>query len=192
MTALKQNGVRTPFCYNQVGQLVKDKDRTYLWSANGKATQIEHSNGNKALFSYNAKREKIKRIDMGQRNRVTYYAPNYQRIEDDRSVTIHRYMINEHVMVEKTRECEHNKRSYTYRDQLGSVVAISDDTGEVSKVFHYDAWGKQKPSADWVRQNTYDSNYEGYTGHENIDGVGLVHMGDVLMPNMGSLLLILL
>jgi RHS repeat-associated protein len=70
---------------------------------------------------------------------------------------------------------------YLHKDQLGSVLRITDSSGRLAARFWYDPWGKragsaldapeQKPgsklSSSWAR---------GFTGHEHLDRDGLIHM----------------
>ncbi|QDQ26011.1 hypothetical protein FNU76_06395 [Chitinimonas arctica] len=65
---------------------------------------------------------------------------------------------------------------WTHEDRLGSVVAISDQTGALKERLSYDAWGKRRNlngsanNVDGVIDN------KGFTGHEMLDGLDLVHM----------------
>ncbi|QDQ25033.1 hypothetical protein FNU76_00965 [Chitinimonas arctica] len=65
---------------------------------------------------------------------------------------------------------------WIHEDRLGSVVAISDQTGALKERLSYDAWGKRRNlngsanNVDGVIDN------KGFTGHEMLDGLDLVHM----------------
>ena len=71
---------------------------------------------------------------------------------------------------------------YMLRDHLGSTDVVTDATGAVTDRFSFDAWGKRRdvtwaaflnvPAALW--QNGRIT--RGYTGHEQLDPIGLVHM----------------
>lgn len=83
---------------------------------------------------------------------------------------------------------------WIHRDRLGSVVAISEQDGSVPDLqkFEYDAWGKRRSTTD--HNDTSDAldggiDREGYTGHEMLDGVDLVHMnGRVYDPALARFL----
>lgn len=72
---------------------------------------------------------------------------------------------------------------YWHTDQLGSVVAITDQTGAVLRRYSYDPFGKRRQP-----EGTYDPTFtlvsaqgvtdtdRGFTGHEHLDDVGIVHM----------------
>lgn len=67
---------------------------------------------------------------------------------------------------------------FLHRDYLGSIVAISDITGKVVEKRLFDAWGETIKIVDG--QGTILTNFavldRGYTGHEHLQSVGLVHM----------------
>jgi RHS repeat-associated protein len=65
---------------------------------------------------------------------------------------------------------------YLAKDNLGSVVAVTDDKGSVIQSYAYDVVGKRTVTST-------ASNYSGiltdlgYTGHIQIDSINLIHMG---------------
>jgi RHS repeat-associated protein len=73
------------------------------------------------------------------------------------------------------------KTWYLHKDQLGSVLKITDENARLAAAYWYDPWGKrtaaindsssagpgQKLGVSWVR---------GFTGHEHLERFGLVHM----------------
>jgi RHS repeat-associated protein len=78
------------------------------------------------------------------------------------------------------------KLEYWHKDQLGSLVATTDHAGAVTDRHAYDPFGKRRyttgtydPFGNLVVDWTTDSNKgtdRGYTGHEHLDELGLVHM----------------
>jgi RHS repeat-associated protein len=79
---------------------------------------------------------------------------------------------------------------YLHQDELGSVQAISDESGHVSETLSFDAWGQRRDATTWLPGMTVDSETSrGFTGHEQLDEVGLVHMnGRVYDPQIGRFL----
>ncbi|WHI49944.1 RHS repeat-associated core domain-containing protein [Microbulbifer sp. MLAF003] len=96
---------------------------------------------------------------------------------------------------------------YLHKDLQGSLDVITDSTGQVAKdaagnklVYSFDAWGKRRNALSWeqiagVPENTVStlnvgifnhlSSNRGYTGHEMLDEVGLIHMnGRVYDPTL--------
>jgi RHS repeat-associated protein len=77
---------------------------------------------------------------------------------------------------------------------LGSIRAFTDETGSVVERNNFDAWGERRqpagaddplyPALSLTSQVT-----RGYTGHEQLDTVGLVHMnGRIYDPVIGKMM----
>jgi len=65
---------------------------------------------------------------------------------------------------------------YFHKDHLGSIAVITDETGAVLERLSYDAWGRRRnadgsddPSGSITSQTS-----RGFTGHEELDSVGLL------------------
>ncbi|MGH1469870.1 MAG: RHS repeat-associated core domain-containing protein [Cellvibrionaceae bacterium] len=81
---------------------------------------------------------------------------------------------------------------FTHTDHLGSINAVTDESGELVHAKAFDpyggyrdvAWTTLVPPPSWVEQATHTS--RGFTGHEQLDDVGLIHMnGRVYDPTLG-------
>jgi RHS repeat-associated protein len=90
---------------------------------------------------------------------------------------------------------------YLHTDHLGSVSSITDETGAEVAAFSFDAWGKRRAptlasliaqiGSPWANMTAWQKGNltlaasvfgsaltnRGFTGHEQLDAVGLVHMG---------------
>ncbi len=81
---------------------------------------------------------------------------------------------------------------YTYTDQLGSIVKVTDDVGTVVAEQNFDSWGRKRNPADWTYTSipsTPDWLYRGYTGHEMLPQFGLINMnGRMYDPLLGRML----
>ncbi len=67
---------------------------------------------------------------------------------------------------------------YLHRDYLGSIAAITDGNGQIKEKRHFDAWGNPAKIQDGNGNNLSSFNIldRGYTGHEHLLSVQLVHM----------------
>ncbi|GAA4762835.1 MULTISPECIES: RHS repeat-associated core domain-containing protein [Flavobacterium] len=76
---------------------------------------------------------------------------------------------------------------YLHRDYLGTIVAITNDLAEVVEKRSFDAWGEIASIKD---KNNNELEFltildRGYTGHEHLQSVGLVHMnGRIYDPKL--------
>src|SRR5690606_32519949 len=84
-----------------------------------------------------------------------------------------------------------DKLEYLHRDHLGSVEVITSETGAAVAYMSFDPWGQQR-DPDWSEPGgnlAAAPGNLGYTGHESITEVGLIHMnGRVYDPVLGKFL----
>lgn len=88
------------------------------------------------------------------------------------------------------------KVEYWHKDHLGSLIATTNHAGTVTARYSYDPFGKRRSTHgnydamgtivyDWV-PNTNRGTDRGYTGHEHLDDLGLIHMnGRIFDPTLG-------
>ncbi len=94
------------------------------------------------------------------------------------------------------RNAEHNGSNvteqylYLHRDYLGSILAITDTNGNFKEKRHFDAWGNIVKWTDGSNNNISKGFASGgildrgYTGHEHLFGLNLVHMNGRLYDPM--------
>ena len=73
---------------------------------------------------------------------------------------------------------EVQKLYYLHRDYLGSIVMLTDEEGNIAERRHFDPWGQVLKVEDGAG-NTLDKLTlldRGFTGHEHLQTVGLIHM----------------
>ncbi|MDV3661060.1 hypothetical protein CMU70_11380 [Elizabethkingia anophelis] len=58
---------------------------------------------------------------------------------------------------------------FLHKDYLGSILAISDEDGNLLEEAHFDAWGRLATGGTNLLNR-------GYTSHEHFDDVGIIHM----------------
>ncbi len=64
---------------------------------------------------------------------------------------------------------------YLHRDHLGSVQTVTDEAGQLVDELSFGPWGRRR-SPGWKERASDGGSLRGFTGHEQLDGVGLVHM----------------
>lgn len=67
---------------------------------------------------------------------------------------------------------------YLHRDYQGTILAITNDSGAIVEKRHFDAWGEITKIQDGAGNNLARLTVtdRGYTGHEHLQSVGLIHM----------------
>ena len=91
------------------------------------------------------------------------------------------------VAVYEKRSDNQNTFKYWHKDHLGSLHAVTSQSGFLDEELSYDAWGKRR-NTDWTPTDDTPSVFydRGFTGHEHIDLFGLVNMnGRVYDPVLG-------
>ena len=82
--------------------------------------------------------------------------------------------------------------NYFHQDAQGSTVAVSDSNGQIQERMAYDPWGDRRNVTGPSDPNNLiaaEKTDRGYTQHEMLDEVGLVHMnGRIYDPTLGRML----
>ena len=67
---------------------------------------------------------------------------------------------------------------YGYKDNQGSLIALTDQNGIVVEKYAYDPWGARRNPTDWQLKDTRSSfiTNRGYTGHEHLDAFNIINM----------------
>ncbi len=78
---------------------------------------------------------------------------------------------------------------YYHRDQLGSILAITNDSAAPKETLSYEAFGKRRAvdgTPDLSNNIIGMTTYRGFTSQEHLDQIGLIHMnGRIYDPLLG-------
>ncbi len=82
---------------------------------------------------------------------------------------------------------------YSHKDHLGSVIAYSNELGNLVQELSYDAWGRRRDPATWDYLPSLAAalalDPRGFTGHEHLDLLEMVNMdGRMYDPVLGRFL----
>ena len=186
------------YTYDRTGSLTVGGGREITYASFNKPILIrETATGDEAGFVYGPDRARIKqRIVENSIVREVVYLGAYERrtrlgspdelvhyISAGGTVAIHTIYDDNLPATDKAR--------YLHRDHLGSVDSITGETGVVIQRLSFDAHGKRR-LADWTAGDPAAPDAEtprGFTGHEHLDAVGLIHMnGRVYDSTLGRFL----
>lgn len=178
------------YCYDQNGNMVSGAGRSMEYTSFDKPSRIVKGD-NEVRFNYGPERNRIQRVDSTpDGSTTTTYLGSYERVRSG-STTQHKYYVGGSVIVTK-QTGKSDQIHYLLKDHLDSVNTIVDDDGNVVERRHFDSWGNRlgvnwnswDDNADWYGTKTVTT--RGFTGHEHIASVGLVHMnGRVYDPTIG-------
>lgn len=125
-----------------------------------------------------------------------YYVGNlYEKIVTDADIREINYIFadGKTVALFETSEENDDRTLYLHHDHLGSVMAFSNENGQIEEELSYDAWGRRRSPSTWEPLAFSDddtSDYDqGFTGHEHIDLFDMVNMdGRMYDPVVGRFL----
>jgi len=151
-------------------------------------------------FVYGPDRARFKRTDTNASGtKVTRYIGGVEKITNpDNTQEIKRYIGSALVTISLDNSGVETGEAtqYLHKDHLGSVDVITDALGNIVQELSFDAWGQRRDAVDWASLDVasllnFDASNttRGFTGHEMLDEVGLVHMnGRIYDARLGRFL----
>ena len=169
-------GVAGTFVYDDNGNLTSDPWRTVTW--NNFDMPISIVKGTKSSkFIYGSEHQRTRQLrDDGT---VTVYG-GAQEVELDaagKPAAIKTYWPMG-IGLEIDRPGVATQLRWLHKDRLGSPIATTDAAGVVAEQLAYDAWGKRRLPDGSATPDNLDraTDNKGFTGHEMLDQLELVHM----------------
>ncbi|WP_406828404.1 RHS repeat-associated core domain-containing protein [Microbulbifer sp. ARAS458-1] len=188
-------GEATQYNYDANGNMISGGGRSLHYSTFDKLLRIE-KDGHTTEFQYGPDRSRYLRVDIDSSNKrtETRYLGNVEKITNpDGSKTLKRYLPGGAVVTIAGGE---RQNRYLHKDHLGSVDVITDASGSVVQAMSFDGWGQRRNAQSWealiaseLTSFNSDITTRGYTGHEMLDQVGLIHMnGRIYDARLGRFL----
>ena len=187
------------YTYDANGSMITGAGKTTTWTTFNKPEKIVASVNDETFFVYGPSRARFKQNIKkgGLITSVIYVGSHYEKKvrlnEDDELVHYIRAGATVAIYTEfrdSQNTVTSGKTRYLHRDHLGSVESITDHLGAISEQLSYDPHGKRRLT-DWQAGTpaTPAETPRGFTGHEHLDAVGLIHMnGRVYDPTLGRFL----
>lgn len=201
----------TSYTYDNNGNMLTRGGVTQTWDAANFPVTL--TNGTySAAFNYGPSRARYKQVaSYSGRTETTFYVGSlYEKVTKTNTTnTEHRYLVTAGGLpvakvtdVQPTSGSVTRTTTYFHRDHLGSVDTITDEAGAVLTRMSFDAHGNRRSAMTsqgtaWQALLGYASSVatidgfraqhtRGFTDHEMLDNVGLVHMnGRVYDPAIG-------
>lgn len=205
VSSVEKDGVITRYHYDNNGNMTQDDTgRVLKYTGFDKPSRIIKGT-HKTEFDYAPSRQRYKRTDYEDDNQkaVTYYFNNVELIQRGTTISAKRYVAGNTIIdedgIDQEREWGSWRQSYILRDHLGSVDVIVGETSQTfedAQFMSFDAWGARREgfslNADLDTMALLaltNITRRGFTGHEMLDAVGLIHMnGRVYDPVLGRFL----
>jgi len=181
------------YTYDKVGNLLQAQaagapvERELEWTAFNKPSKITRR-GKRVEFFYDANHQRYKKIS-SDGSETIYFGKQYERVTDSKTGDVqHKQFIYAGgkliALNTQAKDSAHklaNKQvRYLHYDALDSVDMITDGYGNVVEHRSFDPWGKMR-SVIWEDDSVTNIAQQlitnrGFTGHEHIEEVGLIHM----------------
>jgi len=182
--------------YDDNGNITNDGNgRSFTYHSFDKVNRITKGSSY-SDFEYAADRARYFKRDRRTENSVyahyyTTYIGGYEKIHrtggGKSTLTEEKVTIGNIVITERSDGTD--AENYLHKDHLGSTISVTDKVGSVVQQFTYDPWGKQTKiyqQTSFLDLTFNQPTNRGYTGHEHIDGLDIVHMnGRIYDANIG-------
>ncbi len=205
------------YAYDANGNMNTRAGSSITWNAANLPTVI-NGNGYTGTFTYGPGRNRVKEVSgyVGRSETTVFVGSIYEKFSrTDQPGTQHRYRVFAYgkpvAQVTDFSSTSVRQARYLHLDHLGSVDAITNEAGGVVTWMSFDAHGNRRAAENaqgsaWLSKLAYPANastidgngtttglrtitLRGFTGHEMLDDVGLIHMnGRVYDPGLGRFL----
>jgi RHS repeat-associated protein len=205
VASVKFGGTTNNYSYDANGNALSARGQPISWTSFNMPYELGNTGGSAfSRFAYGPDRSRWKQTIQSPSSGLgtTYYVGSLYEREERGIAQIHRFHVyaGGQAVAYRTRVGGATNVRYLHRDHLGSVVAVSDGAGSIVERYSFDPWGKRRPATSWSSYaagsflaSTALSDSEGYrrgfTGHEMLDHLGLIHMnGRIYDPEIGRFL----
>ncbi len=192
--------------YDANGNVLSGDSRIFEYTSYDMASRISKG-ASSSEFKYDADRARWKRLDtVNGIATETVYIGNVERIKVSGTNTIEwKRKAGPALFTYKTSDTHQlitQDKAFVYVDHLGSVDVITDAVGQIRHSLSFDPWGQRRSGENWSAQSisqilsslslsgfTQPITTRGYTGHEMVDALGIIHMnGRIYDPKIGRFL----
>lgn len=191
VTQTGSGAAATAYYYDTRGnQTLRDapgtaNDRTIRYSLDDKPHEIAMGNGTRVRFWYGPDGQRYRKEVGGV---VKLYLGNVEVLIEGGVTTFRRYVGG--VVMQTLSSGVAPTTQYLFHDQLGSLVRVANPDGSVAEGLDYAAFGQRRSYSDpHAAGITPTTTPRGYTGHEMLDGTGVIHMnGRIYDAELGRFL----
>lgn len=184
------------YSYDANGNMTGGAGRTITWNSRNLPVRITQVDTD-VTFSYTPDGSRYRQVsvDSGHTKTTLYVGGLFEQVTRY-GISTNKAYIHAAGRVVAIREREVGSGAvtlkYLHQDHLGSTDVITDASGQVLERQSFDAFGTRRVAADWRDPAAWISSQystRGYTGHEQLDNLGLIHMnGRVYDPQLGRFL----
>ncbi|MDT3334963.1 RHS repeat-associated core domain-containing protein [Shewanella sp. SP1S1-7] len=189
------------FSYDANGNMMQGGGRSRVdYNTSDMPTLIE-AGSQRTEFKYGFGGTRFKRTDIdGNTRKETLYVGNVEYTKTNGMVTlVQRHLAGVAVELDYLGGNARQEFHFLYRDHLGSVTVMTDINGAVVSEHSFDVWGQRRAFNTGITSPlkllngalafAHKDYNRGFTGHEHIDALGIIHMnGRVYDPRLARFL----
>ena len=185
--------------YDTNGNILSDGKRNFEYSSFDKVERITNNDGSaSSVMHYGVDRQMYYKDDCfttrgGTVRTQTTYLGSFEKVErsnssgePDTNFTEYKYYVGGDIVITQRKD-KGDTTHYLHKDNLGSVVAVSDQVGEIVTQAIYDPWGERSEiyteTAFSVLQVAAVTD-RGFTGHKHIEALDIIHMKGRIYDSM--------
>ncbi len=167
------------YTYDADGNMQGGGGRTITWTSFNQVKRVQNS-GNTIFsdFTFGASHERIKEV--AHTGTTVFIGSLFERVTNGSLIENKHYIFSPtgRIAVRTERNDTTVDMRYFHTDGLGSITAVTNEAGQIVKRFAFDAWGKRvEPSTNGVITSSTSGKFtRGFTDHEQLDDLGLIHM----------------
>ncbi len=177
--------------YDAAGNMTQGGGRNVIYTTFRKPANIIKG-GASSYFEYGPDRSHYKRVDTnGTDTTEIIRIANIEFIETNGGPKTYRRYIHDFAIVTYDAQGQTSEQ-YLHKDSVGSTDVITNNVGLIVAELSFDAFGSRRSPASLgnltalQRIELTQITYYGFTGHEMVDDVGIIHMkGRIYDPNIG-------
>lgn len=192
----------TGYTYDNNGNVLSDTGGRVLHYTAYNAVERVTKSGRITEFHYAPDRSRFKRVDTNTNGRTTttLYLGNLEYLTHENGTDEVRQYLGGAVLRTSIFNASGERTSvqtqYLLKDHLGSVNAIVNANGTLNQAMAFDPWGKRRNALTWQDLNA-DSWFvnrgpitnRGFTGHQMVDEMDIIHMnGRIYDPGIARFL----
>ena len=194
--------------YDNNGNMISDKNngavnRSFEYTTYDQVALITKG-GLQTAFYYGPDRSRWQRINTKNSVRtITRYLGSVERIETEHTGSVEwKRSVAGALFTYKTDTGNNllaTSKLFIYKDHLGSVDIITNTIGDLTHSMSFDAWGARRSAEAWniaydisklkLTGFSHEVTKRGYTGHEMVDEMDIIHMnGRIYDAKLGRFL----
>lgn len=189
----------TVYCYDANGNMIKRGSSTVGYSSYNLPTTINAGSNSSSLY-YGSFRNRYRQVAVagGASEETLYVGGLFERVMPSTGGVQFRHYISggDGVAAIHTRSSGVGTTYYVHSDHLGSPEVFTASNGNELVRLSFGAYGERRDGTDWSGPPSAGDlaliasiTRRGFTGHEHLDAVGLIHMnGRVYDPVAGRFL----